>query len=157
MEKGGRGKRHSGDLSDWIFTGIAAGASVITAKYWGAQDVERVQSSIENALAPALAGGVLMIPGQLLARQALIWLNTPEDILTQAVIYIKIYLLAGMSMIMYNMRAGIMCAKGDSRTDQVRVKCVFALTSSFYSSTESAAHTPRTMRAGWRCRRRCSR
>ena len=146
MEKGGRGKRHSGDLSDWIFTGIAAGASVITAKYWGAQDVERVQSSIENALAPALAGGVLMIPGQLLARQALIWLNTPEDILTQAVIYIKIYLLAG-----------IMCAKGDSRTDQVRVKCVFALTSSFYSSTESAAHTPRTMRAGWRCRRRCSR
>lgn len=100
-----------------LFTGIAAGASVITAKYWGAQDVERVQSSIENALVAALVGGgVLMILGQLLARQALIWLNTPEDILTQAVIYIKIYLLAVMSMIMYNMCAGIMRAKGDSRT-----------------------------------------
>lgn len=100
-----------------LFTGIAAGASVITAKYWGAQDTESVQSSIENALVLALAGGVgLMVLGQLLARQALLWLNTPESILAQALVYIKIYLLAIMSMIVYNMCVGIMRAMGDSRT-----------------------------------------
>lgn len=100
-----------------LFTGIAAGASVITAKYWGARDIKNVQKSIENALILALVGGIgLMVVGQLLARQALLLLNTPESILAQALVYIKIYLLAIMSMIVYNMCAGIMRAMGDSRT-----------------------------------------
>ena len=100
-----------------LFTGISVGAGVITAQYWGAKDKENVQKSMENALFLALAGGIfLMASGQLLADWALRALNTPASILAQALVYIRIYLLAIMSMIVYNMCAGILRAMGDSRT-----------------------------------------
>ena len=57
-----------------------------------------------------------MAAGQLLAGWALRALNTPASILAQALVYIRIYLLAIMSMIVYNMCAGILRAMGDSRT-----------------------------------------
>ena len=64
---------------------------------------------MENALFLALAGGIfLMAAGQLLADWALRALNTPASILAQALVYIRIYLLAIMSMIVYNMCAGIL-------------------------------------------------
>ena len=70
-----------------------------------------------NAIFLAITGGILlMIAGQLLASWALRALQTPESILTEALVYIRIYLLAIMSMIIYNMCAGILRAKGDSRT-----------------------------------------
>ena len=100
-----------------LFTGISVGAGVITAQYWGAKNKENVQKSMENALFLALAGGILlMAAGQLLADWALRALNTPASILAQALVYIRIYLLAIMSMIVYNMCAGILRAMGDSRT-----------------------------------------
>ena len=100
-----------------LFTGISVGAGVITAQYWGAKNRENVQKSMENALFLALAGGILlMAAGQLLANWALRALNTPASILAQALVYIRIYLLAIMSMIVYNMCAGILRAMGDSRT-----------------------------------------
>ena len=100
-----------------LFTGISVGAGVITAQYWGAKNKENVQKSMENALFLALVGGILlMAAGQLLADWALRALNTPASILAQALVYIRIYLLAIMSMIVYNMCAGILRAMGDSRT-----------------------------------------
>ena len=62
-----------------LFTGISVGAGVITGNFQGAGEKERVRNSIENALALAFFGGLfLMMLGQVLAEQALIWLNTPE-------------------------------------------------------------------------------
>lgn len=100
-----------------LFTGISVGAGVITAQYWGARDEKNVRTSMENAIFLALAGGILlMIAGQLLADWALRALQTPESILAEALVYIRIYLLAIMSMIIYNMCAGILRAMGDSKT-----------------------------------------
>ena len=100
-----------------LFTGISVGAGVITAQYWGAKEEQKVRTSMENAIFLAITGGILlMIAGQLLASWALRALQTPESILAEALVYIRIYLLAIMSMIIYNMCAGILRAKGDSRT-----------------------------------------
>lgn len=57
-----------------------------------------------------------MMLGQVLAEQALIWLNTPENIMKEALTYVRIYLMAVLSMILYNMCAGIFRALGDSKT-----------------------------------------
>lgn len=116
-----------------LFTGISVGAGVITAQYWGAKNKENVQKSMENALFLALAGGIfLMSAGQLLADWALRALHTPASILAQALVYIRIYLLAIMSMIVYNMCAGILRAMGDSEHrfwywQPVAFKCVHGL------------------------------
>ncbi len=100
-----------------LFTGISVGAGVITAQYWGAKEEKNVRTSMENAIFLAVTGGILlMIAGQILADWALRALQTPTSILAEALVYIRIYLLAIMSMIIYNMCAGILRAMGDSRT-----------------------------------------
>lgn len=100
-----------------LFTGISVGAGVVAAQLWGARNVDRVKACIENALMVGLLGGILLTAvGLLLSRQALIWLNTPENIMNHALIYIRIYLLSILPMIFYNMSAGILRATGDSRT-----------------------------------------
>lgn len=100
-----------------LFTGISVGAGVITAQCWGAKEEAKVRTSMENAIFLAITGGILLMAvGQLLADWALRALQTPESILAEALVYIRIYLLAIMSMIIYNMCAGILRAMGDSRT-----------------------------------------
>ena len=100
-----------------LFTGISVGAGVVAAQYWGAKDERSVRECIKNSLLLGTAGGiVLTAAGLLLSRQALIWLNTPEEIMEPAVVYIRIYLLSIVPMILYNMSAGILRAMGDSRT-----------------------------------------
>lgn len=100
-----------------LFSGISVGAGVITAQYWGAKEEKNVRTSMENAIFLAITGGILLMAvGQVMADWALQALQTPATILAEALVYIRIYLLAIMSMILYNMCAGILRAMGDSRT-----------------------------------------
>ncbi len=100
-----------------LFTGISVGAGVVTAQFWGAKETERVKKSICNSLLSGLIGGILLIAlGELLAQWMLRALNTPEEILKEALVYIRVYILAILPMILYNMSAGILRALGDSRS-----------------------------------------
>ncbi|MCD8013162.1 MAG: MATE family efflux transporter [Lachnospiraceae bacterium] len=100
-----------------LFTGISVGAGVVTAQYWGARENAQVKKCICNSLLSGLIGGALLIGlGELLAEWMLRALNTPETILEEALVYIRVYILAILPMILYNMSAGILRALGDSRS-----------------------------------------
>lgn len=100
-----------------LFTGISTGTGVVTAQYWGAGKQDKVILCMENALILGGVGGIVLSGiGMALSRQALIWLNTPENIMPHALVYIRIYLLSIPAMVFYNMASGIMKAMGDSRT-----------------------------------------
>lgn len=100
-----------------LFTGISVGAGVVIAQLWGAKKQTEVIQCIETSLIIGIVGGVILtLIGLLLSRQALLWLNTPSEIMNHAMIYIRIYLLSILPMILYNLSAGILRAMGDSRT-----------------------------------------
>ena len=100
-----------------LSTGISVGTGVIAAQFFGAGEKANVKKCIQNALLLGTAGGILLtIIGLLISKYALIWLNTPENIMDQALIYIRIYLLSILSMVLYNMSSGILRAVGDSKT-----------------------------------------
>lgn len=100
-----------------LFTGISVGAGVVAAQYRGAGNAEGVKLCIENALTAGFIGGIILTAaGLLFSYQALVWLNTPQKIMAKALTYIRIYLLAILPMVIYNMSAGILRAIGDSRT-----------------------------------------
>ncbi len=100
-----------------LFTGISVGAGVVAAQYWGAGNTARVKRCICNSLLSGLIGGIaITVLGELLAKWFLVLLNTPEGILEEALVYIRIFMLSILPMILYNMSAGILRALGDSRT-----------------------------------------
>ena len=99
-----------------LFAGIAAGAGVVTARYFGARDTERLQIAIHTTLAFGLATGVfLTVIGTLLAPTILVWMDTPPEVMPQSVTYIRIYFAGSMSLVLFNVCMGIMQAVGDSK------------------------------------------
>ena len=100
-----------------FFTGLSIGTGVVVSMAAGQGNREKIQRGIHTAMGISLTGGVVLTAaGLLLSRQILLWMNTPEEILDQALVYIRIYLLSMLPLFLYNMNAGIIRAGGDSGT-----------------------------------------
>ncbi|CDZ74230.1 MATE efflux family protein [Peptoniphilus sp. ING2-D1G] len=98
-----------------LFLGLTTGASVVVAQMYGQNDREKLHNSIHTAYATAIAGGILLsIVGFLIAPVILKALNTPEEILDDAIIYMRIFFLGMTPLLLYNMGAGILRSVGDS-------------------------------------------
>lgn len=77
-----------------IAIGGGAGASVITSKAFGAKDYEKVKESISTSLIAFLViSFILAVFGYLFSDRIMLVLNTPQDILSDAVLYLRIYFL----------------------------------------------------------------
>ena len=99
-----------------FFVGLSSGATVIISQRYGAGDAEGVSRAVHTAMALALAGGaVIMVVGLAASPWALRWMNTPEDIMPQAVLYLRVCFLGMIPSLIYNMGTGILRAVGDSR------------------------------------------
>lgn len=96
--------------------GASVGAGVVVAQYLGAKKRKRVQDTVHTALImAAVLGIILTIGGVLLSRSLLVWMNTPEDVLEDSVIYLQIYFGGVFFNVIYNMAAGILNAAGNSK------------------------------------------
>ena len=99
-----------------FFTGISTGATVTISQYYGGGHREDVGKAVHTAIAMAIAGGaVIMVIGLLGAPYALRWMDTPEDIMAQSLIFIRIIFCGMIANLVYNMGAGILRAIGDSK------------------------------------------
>ena len=99
-----------------FFNGIAVGAGVIIARYFGAKDYDNMQKAIHTTIAFGLvAGVVLTIVGVLLAPTILEMMGTPENVLPQSISYFQIYFAGSLGLVMYNIFVGILQAIGDSK------------------------------------------
>ena len=99
-----------------LFVGISSGATVVIAQHYGAQQGEDVYESVHTAAALALAaGGVMTIAGILLSGPALRLMDTPEDVMDYAVVYLRVYFCGTVASFVYNMGASILRAVGDTK------------------------------------------
>ena len=77
-----------------MFVGIASGATVVIAQYYGARQHEEVGRSIHTSIALAIvAGAFIMVIGVAFSRAALAAMGTPGDIMGYALTYLRIYFL----------------------------------------------------------------
>ena len=96
-----------------FINGIAMGAGVVIARYYGAKKKDCLQKSIHTTVAFGIVAGlVLTVVGILLAPKILVLMGIPSDVLPQSVTYFRIY-FAGS--VMYNIFVGILQSVGDSR------------------------------------------
>lgn len=110
--------------SDWlnwmslgILAGLAQGFSIPMAQEFGAGHMEKLRKTIGNAISlSAVCAVVLLVVFQLIARPVLQLLQTPEEILPMAMLYIRIF-FAGIPITMtYNVLAATLRAMGDGKT-----------------------------------------
>lgn len=99
-----------------FFNGIAMGAGVAIARYYGARELNSVRKAVHTTIAFGLAAGIfLTIAGTVLTSRILIWMGTPADVLPESTVYFRIYFLGSLSFVMYNIFVGILQSVGDSR------------------------------------------
>lgn len=99
-----------------FFNGIALGAGVIVARYYGAMETEKVQRAIHTTIAFGLVAGILLTAvGVIMAPKILIWMGTPADVLPNSVIYFRVYFSGSLAFVMYNIFVGILQSVGDSK------------------------------------------
>ncbi len=96
--------------------GVSVGAGVVISQRLGQRNKDGVQISVHTALALAgLLGIALTAGGILLSKEILIWMNTPTEVMNDAVTYLQIYSAGMLFNVVYNMTAGIMNAAGNSK------------------------------------------
>ena len=75
-----------------FFNGIAMGAGVVIARYYGAREINELQKAIHTTVVfGILCGLVLMTAGLILAPQILIWMRTPKEVLPESTAYFRVY------------------------------------------------------------------
>jgi len=100
-----------------IAIGGGIGASVITSQYLGAGLYHKMKTSVYTALFSFLAVSILLATaGLLLSRNILVALNTPGNILEDAMLYLRIYFLGLPFLFMYNILSSVFNALGNSAT-----------------------------------------
>lgn len=96
--------------------GVSVGAGVVISQRLGQKNKEGVQTSVHTALALAgILGIILTVGGILFSKVILLWMNTPEEVLMDAVTYLRLYSAGMVFNVIYNMAAGILNAAGNSR------------------------------------------
>ena len=97
--------------------GVALGAGVLIARYFGAKDYDEMKTSVYTSLiGSAVLCAVLMLIGLVGCHSLLELINTPEEILADSSLYLDIYVLGLPFMFFYNIATGIFSALGDSKT-----------------------------------------
>ena len=96
--------------------GASAGAGVVIAQFYGAQNKEGVKKAVHTTLAIAVVAGIVVtIAGIALIPSMLRLMGTPDEVYQDAVIYLQVYFGGMLFSVIYNMAAGILNAVGNSR------------------------------------------
>ena len=99
-----------------IFMGLSVGASVMVARGYGAGDLKAVQEVVHTSILVALLSGIAVgIFGFFMARPILRWMDSPDDVIDLAALYVRIYFLGMPFNLLYNFGAGILRAVGDTK------------------------------------------
>ena len=99
-----------------VFNGFAQGSGVIIARYFGAKDDVMLKKAVHTHVILCIVGGILLaIFGVLLSPLIISLMNTPETVVHQSELYLKIFFAGGVGLTVYNGCTGLMQAVGDSR------------------------------------------
>lgn len=110
----------TGSLNFLFFSvcfGLSNGIGIIVSQRFGAGDTEGVKKTISNAVyIMAVAAFIMGGSGCLLAKPILQFMNTPDDIIAGATIYMQISCIGVIAISLYNGVSSILRGVGDSKT-----------------------------------------
>ena len=98
-----------------LFMGLSVGAGVVVAQYLGALNHKAVERVVHSSISiAAILGVVVGALGFFLAPTLLRMMDTPDTVLSYAVLYIRIVFLGMPAQMMYNYCASMLRSTGDT-------------------------------------------
>ncbi len=98
-----------------LFVGLAIGANVLTARYYGAKRDADISQTVHTSIALSIVCGAgLAVIGILISNPILAMMGTPDEILPLSTIYMQIYFAGMPAMMIYNFGSAVLRAKGDT-------------------------------------------
>lgn len=98
-----------------LLIGLSVGAGVCAARYYGARDDKSMHELVHTAIPTAAIGGLVFgIIGFVFAGTFLRWMDTPDDLIVQSTLYVRIYSVGIPFSIVYNFGAAILRSVGDT-------------------------------------------
>lgn len=99
-----------------LFIGLSIGANVIVARYFGGKQDENTSIAVHTSMALGFISGIILtLIGIIGAPFFLRIMLTPEDVLPQAVLYLRILFAGITSMMLYNFGSAVLRAVGDTK------------------------------------------
>lgn len=99
-----------------LFVGVSVGTNVAIANYIGQNNRKKIRDTVHTSLVVALLSGVfLLFLGIIIAKPILELMDTPDNVLDLAVLYLRIYFIGMPFIMIYNFGAAILRSKGDTK------------------------------------------
>ena len=99
-----------------MLIGLSVGTSVATAYFYGANREKDVSETIHTSVVISLVGGIVVgLLGFIFSKTFLIWMESPENVIEQSALYMKIYFLGLPASMVYNFCAAVLRAVGDTK------------------------------------------
>lgn len=99
-----------------LFLGLSVGTNILTARFYGASRQQEISKVVHTSIALGLFCGIMLaVIGMAGTRQLLLWMGTPDDILSIAVVYMRIYFVGMPVNMVYNLGAAVLRATGDTK------------------------------------------
>lgn len=99
-----------------VFMGLSVGANVLVARFFAAKQEEELRKTVHTSITVSvICGVVLAVVGIIAARQILTWMQSPEEVIDLATLYLRIYFVGMPATMAYNFGAAILRGVGDTK------------------------------------------
>ena len=97
--------------------GMNLGASVVVSRLFGAGDRKGVKCAVTTAFVSSFGlATILTVFGYFFSSNMMEWIHTPQNIMADGILYLKIYVFGMIFLMLYNVCTGVFTALGDSKT-----------------------------------------
>ncbi|MBR5155125.1 MAG: MATE family efflux transporter [Clostridia bacterium] len=99
-----------------LFLGLAIGTNVVCARYYGANNWEGLNRAIHTSITLAVISGVfLAMVGLFCSRPFLKIMETPDDVIDLATLYMQVFFMGSPASMVYNFGSAVLRAAGDTK------------------------------------------
>lgn len=100
-----------------VAIGCNVGCCVVISQYFGAKEYEKVKTAISTTIiAGFILSSLLTILGLVFSKPLMIMINTPDNVMSDGTLYLKIYIAGLIFLFLYNVSTGIFTSLGDTKT-----------------------------------------
>ncbi len=99
-----------------LFIGLSVSANVLTSKYIGAKDDDKINKTVHTSIFLSIISGVILnVIGVNFSTGMLRLMDSPEEVIELSSLYLKIYFFGMIAMMIYNFGSSILRSKGDTK------------------------------------------